>query len=125
MRRVAPGVHACVVATASLVLPIVTLFLPSGRAILGDCPHPHHIGIIRLKRTGRTLTGRTAETTVIFDLDGTLVDTAPDLVETLNVVLGREGLAPVPYADGRMLVGGGARYMIERGLASQGTSRTK
>jgi phosphoglycolate phosphatase len=85
----------------------------------GDCPHPRQIGIIRLKRTGRT------ETTVVFDLDGTLVDTAPDLVETLNVVLAREGLSAVPYAEGRMLVGGGARYMIERGLASQGTSRTK
>jgi phosphoglycolate phosphatase len=77
-------------------------------------------GIIRLKRTGRM-----PETTVIFDLDGTLVDTAPDLVETLNVVLAREGLLPIPYEDGRMLVGGGARYMIERGLASQGKSRTK
>jgi phosphoglycolate phosphatase len=65
------------------------------------------------------------DTTVIFDLDGTLVDTAPDLVETLNVVLGREGLLPVPYDEGRTLVGGGARYMIERGLASQGKSRTK
>jgi phosphoglycolate phosphatase len=65
------------------------------------------------------------ETTIIFDLDGTLVDTAPDLVETLNVVLAREGLSPIPYQDGRMLVGGGARYMIERGLASHGQSRTK
>jgi phosphoglycolate phosphatase len=65
------------------------------------------------------------DTTVIFDLDGTLVDTAPDLVETLNVVLAREGLFPIPYDEGRMLVGGGARYMIERGLASQGKSRTK
>jgi phosphoglycolate phosphatase len=64
-------------------------------------------------------------TTVIFDLDGTLVDTAPDLVETLNVVLAREGLLPIPYDEGRTLVGGGARYMIERGLASQGESRTK
>jgi phosphoglycolate phosphatase len=65
------------------------------------------------------------ETTVIFDLDGTLVDTAPDLVETLNVVLGRDGLLPIPYDEGRTLVGGGARYMIERGLATQGKSRTK
>jgi phosphoglycolate phosphatase len=65
------------------------------------------------------------ETTIVFDLDGTLVDTAPDLVETLNVVLAREGLLTIPYEEGRMLVGGGARYMIERGLASQGKSRTK
>ena len=46
---------------------------------------------------------------LVFDLDGTLVDTAPDLVETLNVVLAREGMAPVPYDDARNLVGGGAR----------------
>ncbi|MBV9970634.1 MAG: HAD-IA family hydrolase [Xanthobacteraceae bacterium] len=65
------------------------------------------------------------QTTDIFDLDGTLVDTAPDLVDTLNVVLGREGLSPIAYEEGRTLVGGGARYMIERGLASQGKSRTK
>ncbi len=58
--------------------------------------------------------------TIIFDLDGTLVDTAPDLVETLNVVLGREGLPAIAYDEGRLLVGGGARRMIERGLASEG-----
>ena len=33
--------------------------------------------------------------TVVFDLDGTLVDTAPDLIETLNVVFAREGLPPL------------------------------
>lgn len=62
--------------------------------------------------------------TIIFDLDGTLVDTAPDLVETLNVVLGREGLPAIAYKEGRLLVGGGARRMIERGVASEGNART-
>ena len=61
--------------------------------------------------------------TIIFDLDGTLVDTAPDLVETLNVVLGREGLPAIPYEEARLLVGAGARRMIERGLASEGEAR--
>src|SRR5262249_19701170 len=54
--------------------------------------------------------------TIVFDLDGTLVDTAPDLVATLNVVLAREGLQPVAYADGRLMVGGGVRVMVERGI---------
>src|SRR5216684_1524938 len=55
----------------------------------------------------------------VFDLDGTLVDTAPDLVATLNVILAREGLPPVAYDAARNMVGGGARSMIERGLAAQ------
>ena len=54
--------------------------------------------------------------TIVFDLDGTLVDTAPDLVATLNVVLARAGLQPVAYADARLMVGGGARGMVERGI---------
>lgn len=54
--------------------------------------------------------------TVVFDLDGTLVDTAPDLVATLNVIFAREGLPPVAYDTARNMVGGGARAMIERGL---------
>ena len=57
---------------------------------------------------------------VVFDLDGTLVDTAPDLVATLNVILAREGLPPVDYEAGRNMVGGGARVMLERGLAASG-----
>jgi phosphoglycolate phosphatase len=57
--------------------------------------------------------------TVVLDLDGTLVDTAPDLVATLNVVLAREGIAPVAYTEARNMVGGGARVMLERGLAAQ------
>jgi phosphoglycolate phosphatase len=60
--------------------------------------------------------------TVVFDLDGTLVDTAPDLIETLNVVFARDGLPPVDYAEARNMIGGGARRMIESGLQYEGRS---
>lgn len=56
---------------------------------------------------------------VVFDLDGTLVDTAPDLVDTLNLVLQREGVAPLPFDQGRSMIGGGVRAMIERGLRAR------
>ena len=58
----------------------------------------------------------TSPRTLVFDLDGTLVDTAPDLISALNYVLDREGLAPVPLAKARNLIGAGARKLIERGL---------
>ena len=58
--------------------------------------------------------------TIVFDLDGTLIDTAPDLVDTLNVVFAREGWPPVPYDTARKLIGGGARMMIARGIAAEG-----
>jgi phosphoglycolate phosphatase len=64
----------------------------------------------------------TAAPTIIFDLDGTLVDTAPDLIDTLNLILGREGLPPIEYDEARTLIGFGARRMIERGLALSGKS---
>jgi phosphoglycolate phosphatase len=60
-----------------------------------------------------------AAPTIVFDLDGTLIDTAPDLVETLNVIFAREGLAPLPYEAARNLVGGGAKAMIARGLDAE------
>jgi len=58
--------------------------------------------------------------TLVFDLDGTLIDTAPDLIDTLNVVFAREGLPPVPYDTARNLIGGGARAMIARGVEAEG-----
>src|SRR5262252_795228 len=61
-----------------------------------------------------------AGVTVVFDLDGTLVDTAPDLIATLNVLFAREGLPAVPFERARTLIGGGARAMIERGLKAEG-----
>ena len=57
---------------------------------------------------------------IVFDLDGTLVDTAPDLIAALNVILTREKLAPLPLASARNLIGGGARKLIERGLEAEG-----
>jgi phosphoglycolate phosphatase len=62
----------------------------------------------------------TSGRTVVFDLDGTLVDTAPDLINALNFVLDREGLPPVPLHSARNMIGAGARRLIERGLEVEG-----
>jgi phosphoglycolate phosphatase len=58
--------------------------------------------------------------TIAFDLDGTLVDTAPDLISALNFILDREGLAPVPLGSARTMIGAGARRLVERGLELEG-----
>ena len=57
---------------------------------------------------------------LVFDLDGTLVDSAPDLVGTLNMLLEREHIAPLPFETARLLVGAGARALIVRGFAAAG-----
>jgi phosphoglycolate phosphatase len=57
---------------------------------------------------------------LVFDLDGTLADTAGDLVSTLNVILAREGLSPQPLADARKFIGAGAKALIQRGFAAGG-----
>jgi phosphoglycolate phosphatase len=62
----------------------------------------------------------TSPRTVVFDLDGTLVDTAPDLISALNHVLDGEGLPPVPLHAARAMIGAGARKLIERGLELEG-----
>jgi len=58
--------------------------------------------------------------TIIFDLDGTLVDTAPDLTAALNAVMRSEGRPEVPLDDVRHMVGRGARYLIERAMQATG-----
>src|SRR5262249_39034624 len=60
---------------------------------------------------------KVAAPTLVFDLDGTLVDTADDLVARLNVVTARDGLPRVAVEDGRPMVGHGARAMIARAFA--------
>jgi len=56
---------------------------------------------------------------VVFDLDGTLVDTAPDLIDTLNLILGRHGYPEVAFEDARGMVGAGVKVLLQRGLASK------
>jgi phosphoglycolate phosphatase len=60
--------------------------------------------------------------TIVYDLDGTLADTAEDLVATLNWLLGRDGLKPLPVESAGSLVGAGARALIRRGFADSGKS---
>jgi phosphoglycolate phosphatase len=59
-------------------------------------------------------------TALIFDLDGTLIDSVPDLHRSLNAVLAEQGRAPVSLADMRAMVGDGAAKLIERGFADTG-----
>lgn len=58
--------------------------------------------------------------TVVFDLDGTLVDTSPDLTASLNHALGVLGRAPVDAERVKEMVGHGAAKLLERGLAATG-----
>lgn len=57
--------------------------------------------------------------TLVFDLDGTLAETAPDLVETLNQVLVEMKAAPIGFLEARTMIGHGARAMISHALESQ------
>ncbi|MEA3474567.1 MAG: HAD-IA family hydrolase [Pseudomonadota bacterium] len=54
--------------------------------------------------------------TIAFDLDGTLVDSAPDLIGTLNRMLVEEGLPPVPMESASSLIGSGARALLVHGF---------
>ena len=61
-----------------------------------------------------------SELCVIFDLDGTLVDSGPDLTAAMNAVLAEEGLPELAEATVRHLVGDGARALLRRGYAADG-----
>ena len=63
-----------------------------------------------------------ADRTVVFDLDGTLAETAGDLMGALNHVLSLDGIAPLPVAQARNLLGAGGRALLRRGYATAGRS---
>lgn len=58
----------------------------------------------------------------MFDLDGTLVDSAPDIMAGLNATLASEGLAPFDLVSVKTMIGGGSRRLIERAIAARGDS---
>ncbi len=75
-----------------------------------------------VRETGESLPMGTTDLSqfvVIFDLDGTLVDSAPDLTATLNVILQAQGLWAVPPEKVRGMVGHGARALLRAGFAYQ------
>jgi phosphoglycolate phosphatase len=57
---------------------------------------------------------------VVFDLDGTLADTAPDIAAALNHVLGEFGRDQLSMEAIRDMVGHGTRVLLRRGLAATG-----
>jgi len=59
--------------------------------------------------------------TVLFDLDGTLVDTAPDLANALNTVLAEEGREPAPYERIRAEASYGGKALVAMGFGIKET----
>ncbi|ALM82603.1 phosphoglycolate phosphatase [Bordetella sp. N] len=58
--------------------------------------------------------------TIAFDLDGTLVESAPDLIAAVNAALATEDFRPITYDDGRPLISRGARALLQFGLEAAG-----
>jgi N-acetyl-D-muramate 6-phosphate phosphatase len=53
---------------------------------------------------------------VLFDLDGTLLDTAPDMVGALNTLRRQEHRTPIPYEEARSVVSHGAARLVKLGF---------
>lgn len=60
-----------------------------------------------------------------FDLDGTLIDTAPDLVRVLNAVIAEEGLPETQFSEARKAVGYGSRALINGALERESKKLTE
>jgi phosphoglycolate phosphatase len=57
---------------------------------------------------------------IVFDLDGTLIDTAPDLIDMLNVILARRDVKAVAFGEARAMIGAGVKPLLERALLTRG-----
>ena len=57
---------------------------------------------------------------IVFDLDGTLIDSLPDVIGAMNTLLSEEARRPIAVAEGRRMVGEGAVAMVERAFAATG-----
>ena len=66
-----------------------------------------------------------AQFMLVFDLDGTLVDSVPDLTNALNDVLGERGYAPLARADVAPMVGDGMPALVARAFAARGADASE
>lgn len=57
---------------------------------------------------------------ILFDLDGTLIDSAPDLQASVNILLMRHGLRPLPLPDVVSMIGNGVKKLVERAFIAVG-----
>ena len=64
----------------------------------------------------------TPRRSLIFDLDGTLIDSAPDLATALNALLAELGRPPLSFDQVRRLIGDGAPTLVARALQTAGAS---
>ncbi|MES0029469.1 phosphoglycolate phosphatase [Mesorhizobium sp. M0074] len=58
---------------------------------------------------------------ILFDLDGTLVDSAPDIAAAVNELLAGHDLPPLRLDQVKAMIGGGIRKLVERAFAASGT----
>lgn len=59
---------------------------------------------------------------VVFDLDGTLIDSVGDIADALNAALTKSGMTPFTETEVRLMVGAGARVLIQRALDARGVA---
>lgn len=59
---------------------------------------------------------------ILFDLDGTLIDSAPDIHAAVDELLGANGFAPLPFARVKAMIGHGTRKLVERAFAAVGVT---
>jgi phosphoglycolate phosphatase len=62
---------------------------------------------------------------VVFDLDGTLIDSAPDIAHALNGATATRGLAPFELPEVKEMIGGGVPQLVERALIARGFPRSE
>ena len=62
---------------------------------------------------------------IVIDLDGTLVDSAPDIAYAMNTILARQGLPEHAVKDVRNMIGGGIPKILERGLRAHGADASE
>lgn len=76
----------------------------------------------RLVKRGVSLTDITVlkGATIAFDLDGTLVDSAPDLIAAVNSILIAEDLKPLAFEEARPFISHGARWLLQWGIGAGG-----